>query len=1395
MLLRARRQLLRPPLFRSLSRRAIPQPISRQIRRQFATGANNNGSSGDGGEMYFNDDFVPFEGLPSTFSARRLPIPVERGSHSLALLPLWDPTALVKLEQGLIEAEPTKLRASAGFGGHLSELYATFDACLQVGRFERSASLLKSLIEAIPGNTTDLLAAHNQYLRKIVEHSMVHKSDSILRDIQRWYEVDFAGPGKLLPDATTYAFMLKACLQLSTGAKMERTVRRYMSQAANRGLDREVLALPILSDRELDKVARICPMDWAPVDQVKFHSMIDLPTSKENLPKAQDEHPVVIPVEAPPMGLDQIKSSLSLFNESVKIPSELENVIDESSLAYQYLRQKKLEEDTVKSSIERWRSEVETLKQVKQTDPAWWQPTVNSMLWGWVTEMSAKIETELKLIEQAEDMSSKERKQAEHDRCLYGPFLRLMDPPRLAAISILSTLGQLTFIGVDRGIPTLSVMKRIAEAFHDECAAEAVRTADKKTWTNASAKLKRRLIRQTKFSNAFKHGLTATIPMGPSARPQLVFDEMQEWSTAVKAKIGGVLLKIMIESAKVETDVEDIHGHVSKVSQAALYTAFERTREKNVGMLKVNSALVDILKREPAAGVYAKFLPMLVPPKPWKSYKDGGYLFYKNPAVRFKGSQEQQEYAQAASSQGDMDQVYAGLNVLGKTAWRINTQLFDIMRTAWNTGEAIANFPPEYPDLEIPPEPASPISRKDRLLWKQEKQIIENKISGYRSDRCFFNYQLEIASAIRHETFYFPHNVDYRGRAYPIPPHLNHMGADHCRGLLMFAEGRELGDRGLQWLKIHLSNVFGFDKASFAEREQFTMDHLEDIKDSATNPLGGAKWWLKAEVPWQCLAACIELNAALQLEDPRHYQSHLAIHQDGTCNGLQHYAALGGDTMGAKQVNLEPSDRPQDVYSAVAQLVSAAIAKDAAEGSTNALLVNGKITRKVVKTTVMTNVYGVTYIGARDQVKEKLEVLIPDLKFAQYNALSGYVARKIFKALATMFNGAHEIQNWFNECASRISTSLTAEQVENIAAENAGKIKPKPKKKGQKTPPEKMRFMSSVIWTTPLKMPVVQPYRGSKAIVIPTNLQSVSIREPVKTDPVNRRRQLQGFAPNFVHSLDATHMLLSALKSSEIGINFAAVHDSFWTHACDIDKMNVILREAFIGLHSEDIIGRLKEEFEERYKGYIFLKHVDTSSVLGQKILKMNRYKKLEHTRDETNAKFAKSGKEREVVPLLRDLLEERERMRLLSSDNEDDRKRGEEMITPGQLFQESQSSDLLPQKKPAEDGAEKASTAGLSSHDTTPTKTHELNMAEDESMADTLTTEPSSSPASLSDDANDPIAELLSNPKGEGRMMEHLATQNRKGHMVWVPLTFPDVPQKGDFDVTRLRESPYFFS
>ena len=141
---------------------------------------------------------------------------------------------------------------------------------------------------------------------------------------------------------------------------------------------------------------------------------------------------------------------------------------------------------------------------------------------------------------------------------------------------------------------------------------------------------------------------------------------------------------------------------------------------------------------------------------------------------------------------------------------------------------------------------------------------------------------LQVARKMKDEEgFYYPHNIDFRGRAYPMHPYLNHLGSDLCRGILEFAEGRPLGKSGLRWLKIHIANLFagGVDKLSYEGRIAFTENHLDDIFDCTDKPLDGKRWWLHAEDPFQFLAVCINLTEALRSSSPETYISHIPVHQ------------------------------------------------------------------------------------------------------------------------------------------------------------------------------------------------------------------------------------------------------------------------------------------------------------------------------------------------------------------------------------------------------------------------------------------------------------------------------------------------------------------------------------
>lgn len=73
----------------------------------------------------------------------------------------------------------------------------------------------------------------------------------------------------------------------------------------------------------------------------------------------------------------------------------------------------------------------------------------------------------------------------------------------------------------------------------------------------------------------------------------------------------------------------------------------------------------------------------------------------------------------------------------------------------------------------------------------------------------------------------------------------------------------------------------------------------------------------------------------------------------------------------------------------------------------------------------------------------------------------------------------------------------------------------------------------------------------------------------------NTMKQKNGFPPNFIHSLDSSHMMLTALSCHRAGLTFASVHDCFWTHASNVDAMNGLCRRQFVALHSEPILDNL----------------------------------------------------------------------------------------------------------------------------------------------------------------------------------------------------------------------------
>ncbi|KAL3568177.1 hypothetical protein D5086_030828, partial [Populus alba] len=587
-------------------------------------------------------------------------------------------------------------------------------------------------------------------------------------------------------------------------------------------------------------------------------------------------------------------------------------------------------------------------------------------------------------------------------------------------------------------------------------------------------------------------------------------DDSKPWNADARAKVGSRLIELLLQTAYIQPPCDQLADSPSEPRPAFVHAfrtvSYENKKcAKKYGVIQCDPLVLKGLEKT-ARHMVIPYMPMLVPPLRWRE---------RSYVMRIHGAKQQREAVKRAPRK-QLRPVFEALDTLGNTRWRVNKRVLSVVDRIWSNGGCLADLV-DHSDVPLPEK----LGTEDEALlkkWKWKLRGVKKENRERHAQRCDIELKLAVAQKMKDEEgFYYPHNIDFRGRAYPMHPYLNHLGSDLCREILEFAEGCPLGKSGLRWLKIHIANLFagGVDKLSYEGRIAFTENHLDDIFDSANKPLDGKRWWLHAEDPFQFLAVCINLTEALRSSSPETYISHIHVHQDGSCNGLQHYAALGRDKLGAAAVNLVAGEKPADVYSGIAA-------------------------RKLVKQTVMTSVYGVTYIGARDQIKRRLK----ERGITEESDIFGcscYAAKVTLTALGEMFEAARSIMNWLGDCAKI------------IASEN-----------------------EPVRWTTPLGLPVVQPYRKLGTRSIKTSLQVLILQK--ETDKVMVQRQRTAFPPNFVHSLDSSHMMMTAVACKGAGLNFAgfSLITGFCLNCCPIPSFDFSLLH--IGIPSQEFtihIGRM----------------------------------------------------------------------------------------------------------------------------------------------------------------------------------------------------------------------------
>ncbi|CAH1639276.1 unnamed protein product [Spodoptera littoralis] len=618
--------------------------------------------------------------------------------------------------------------------------------------------------------------------------------------------------------------------------------------------------------------------------------------------------------------------------------------------------------------------------------------------------------------------------------------------------------------------------------------------------------------------------------------------EETQWPMEMKQNVGKFLYNIIINDVKI-----DVNMFKSKAAKEKKLPAVYKVHRPWARVVRLELKPHPVLARvwagaaPPGLRMRAALTPTAAPPAPWASPAKGAYLVTPTPFVRMPFYVMSQWKRLESAPPESLYPVLDSLNQLGEVPWVINKRILDLQIKIFREGG--------NKKLDIAP-PSSKLdtsqfqSGSDAAAAFKRRVAINRARAEMHSLWCDALYKLSLANHYRDSIFWLPHNLDFRGRVYACGPHVSALGADTARALLAFARPRPLGPRGLRWLKLHAVNLTGtMKKSTVDERLAYADSIMDKILDSADRPLEGQRWWAESEEPWQTLACCMEIANAVRSPNHEEYLCGFPVHQDGSCNGLQHYAALGGDAAGARAVNLAPLARPQDVYSAVAALVEEMRARDAAAGVPAAIILENFVRRKVIKQTVMTTVYGVTKFGARLQIAKQLKD-IEEFPKEHVWACSQYLTTKTFDSLREMFTSTKLIQDWFTDCAKLIS-AVCGESVE---------------------------------WVTPLGLPVVQPYYRRAGPSVGQYRPALDQHQRPCT-----MKQRNAFPPNFIHSLDSSHMMLTGLHCEAAAVTFVSVHDCFWTHPNTVDIMNKICREQFVALHSQPILEDLSEFLTKRY--------------------------------------------------------------------------------------------------------------------------------------------------------------------------------------------------------------------
>jgi DNA-directed RNA polymerase len=708
-----------------------------------------------------------------------------------------------------------------------------------------------------------------------------------------------------------------------------------------------------------------------------------------------------------------------------------------------------------------------------------------------------------------------------------SPFLAMLENDVAAFISLRAIMD-----GISHSQKLMNLSHQIGQALSDQVRFNL--------WENQDKKYFRMLVEKIGKISASRHyrryGLirTASYKMG---------EEIPVWTHVEKTQVGQLMIDLIIRS----TGLIKLGSTRSKGKKYSSYTIVPT--QETLDMIQ------DIINQGELLS--PAYLPMVTTPKKWTNPSNGGYLSHRLPFIK-----ETHKNVKTDLPSSNMDMEFECVNSLQETKWKVNTKVLDVMEKAWEQGRIIGSMP-DRNEMELPPRDFPKDLKKQDMdeetklkfkAWKvKATQVYEENIRR-KSQILQFMRTLNLAGKFKDfDQIYFPYQADFRGRKYTVSSFLTPQGTEYAKSLLTFGEGLPIENQEqADWLAIHGANCAGVDKVSFTERIQWVLDNEEHILKSAELGLD-YDWWTQFDDAWIFFAFCSEW--ATLKRNGLGVLSYLPIALDGSNNGLQHYSAMLRCPIGGKATNLTNEPVPQDIYQEVADVVFRETKRlaDLDDPIAKKWLESGLINRKMTKRPVMVVPYGGTRFSAmvyveeyvKDQLRKGKEFEIPEgEKLFKY---INWITTLVWSAIGEVIISAKEAMTWIRNVSSELS------------------------KRGY-----------PVIWKTPTGLYIYQHYKAFKWRRIETTIDGKLLTPVIHEEDkkkIDVHRSINGSAPNFVHSLDASALTLTVHLCNKEEINsYAMIHDSYGTHAKNTPELAKLLREAFVDIYSKnDVLSDFRE--------------------------------------------------------------------------------------------------------------------------------------------------------------------------------------------------------------------------